>query len=419
MFERERQFGKTARTTVVAWSVLVLLVSSLIPHATYATVIRLRDNVSTNSTLITLGDVAEISEADEKTASELKRLTLAPAPAMGRNLRINIDRIRRELTLRGIDQSGISFIGSSESLIVHEKKKLKSHYSPQGDQLNKMQERLSSSIRNYIQTRNSDLNSIHVEFSTKQVQLIFTQYDFSGSIKVSGGQSPWTGAQQFQIQFIDRQNRIQNVPLICNISMKQQALALKLGLPRGKVIREGDLVWVTPDNSPNSKLIFSKLEDVVGTETIKNIRAQTPIHPEDIRQLPLIKRNDIVAVTARIGGVVVRRYCRSHDEGAKGQFVTLTPVDGKEKVTARVSGFREAEIVLDDLKPPVTVSQSIQKASHSRPVYQSSNRRLQVLQSRDNTNTNNRSASIRQATAHFQSKPIQVQIQANRPVRLP
>jgi len=419
MFESELQSSNTVRTTVVAWSVLVVLVSSLIPHSAYATVIRLRDKVTASSTLITLGDVAEMSETDDKTATELKRLTLAPAPAMGRNLRINIDRIRRELTLRGIDQSGISFVGSSESLIVHEKRKSKSHDSPQGDQLDKLQEILSSSVRNYIQARNSDLNSIHVEVLTKQSQLILAQYDFSGSIKVSGGQSPWTGTQQFQIQFVDRQKQIQNVPLICNISMKQQALALKLGLPRGKVIREGDLVWVTPDNSPNSKPIFSKLEDVVGTETIKNIRAQTAIHPEDIRQLPLVKRNDIVAVTARIGGVFVRRYCRSHDEGAKGQFVTLTPVDGKEKVTARVSGFREAEIVLDDLKPSVTVSQSIQKASHSRPAYQSSNRRLQVMQSRDNTNTNNRSASYGQATAHFQSKPIQVQIQANRPVRLP
>ena len=161
MFERERQPGNTARTTLVEWAVLVVLISSLIPHSAYATVIRLREKITANSTLITLGDVAEVSETDNKTATELKQITLAPAPAMGRNLRINIDRIRRELTLRGIDQSGISFIGSSESLVVHEKKRTKSSYSPQSKQLIKMQEILSSSIRSFIQTRSPGLTSIH------------------------------------------------------------------------------------------------------------------------------------------------------------------------------------------------------------------------------------------------------------------
>ncbi len=419
MFKRELQFGNTVCTAPAVWAVLVILISSLVPHATYATVIRLRDKVTASSTLITLEDVAEISETDENTAIELKRLTLAPAPAMGRSVRINIDRIRRELTLRGIDQSKITFRGSSKALVVHERQNLKSHYSPQGTEINKMQKLLISSIRNYIQTRNPQLNSIHVEVSAKQSQLIVSQYDFINSIKVLGGQAPWTGMQRFQIQFVDRQNRIQNVPLICNVSIKQQALALKLGLPRGKVIREGDLVWIEPDNLPNSKPVFSNPEDVVGTETIKNIRAQTPIHPEDIRQLPLVKRNDIVAVTARIGGVVVRRYCRSHDEGAKGQFVTLTPVDGKAKVTARVSGFREAEIVLEDLTSAAAQPQSIQAASHSRAVQQSSNQGLQVIQPQTNAYDKTRSASYRRPASFIKPRSIQVQIQANRPVQLP
>ncbi len=429
MVTRDKHSGKMHCRTAVCptaalWAVLVVLISSLIPHASYATVIRLRENATAGSTLVTLGDVAEISETDEENATRLKRLTLAPAPAAGRSLRIDIDRVRRELTLRGIDQTEISFIGPSESLVVHKTRRKKREFSPQSDYLDKIRELLDSSISKYIEDRAPELNSIHVEIPDEQSRRIAALYAAGSSIKIMGGQPPWTGTQQLHVQFVDRNNQIQNILLPCRVSIKQRALALKLGLPRGKVIREGDLIWVDPDLSSNGKPFFTSLEDVVGTETIKNIRAQTPIHPEDIRQLPLVKRNDIVAVYARVGDVVVRRYCRSHDEGAKGQYVTLTPIDGKAKVTARVSGFREAEIVLDD----PSLQQSIQTVGHVGTVNigtanQLSGQRLQDLKPTDGSqiygNGKMRSASYRQAATTAPSKPIQVRIQANRPVQLP
>ncbi len=416
MIDKMRASDNKFFTTGIVWIAFVVLISSMIPHSSYATVIRLREKATAKSALVTLGDVAEISEVDEDTVSKLKRITLAPAPAPGRNLRINLDRVRRELTLRGIDQSNISFLGSSETLIIHQRLQAKSRSAMQGDQLEKVQQSLVSSIKKYLQSRSADLNTIHVEISLEQARQIAPFYVWGSPIDVRGGQSPWTGAQQFQIQFIDRNNQSRNIPLFCKISLKQQALALKLGLPRGKVIRESDLIWVTPDYSLETKPVFTKLEDVVGTETIKNIRAQRPIHPEDVRQLPLVKRNDIVAVTARVGGVSVRRYCRSHGEGAKGQFVTLTPIDGKAKVTARVSGFREAEIVIDSPLLPAEKKQTIQRAARFGSERQVSNRPVQISHPAGNSRKN-RSGSIRPAS--FQSNSIQVQIQANRPVRLP
>lgn len=440
MPEKELQTAQMIRATGVAcpccWLFVVLLVFSMIPHSAFATVIRLREKVAAPAALISLGDVAEISETDEQTAAQLKRITIAPAPIAGRSVRINIDRIRRELTLRGVNQSGILFIGPSESLVGGRMESRKSAARSQSYEIKKAQGLLVSSIKNYISFRAPELGLVHIDITDEQMQLLLSQYEIGSSVNVQGGQQPWTGVQKFHVSFLDQQRQTQRFSLVCNVSIKQQVLALKLGLPRGKVIREDDLVWIDSGDSADAGLYFSKPEDLVGTETVRNIRAQRPVGPEDIRQLPLVKRNDIVAVTARIGGVIVRRYCKSHDEGTKGQFVTLTPVDGNKKVTARVTGFREAEIAFDNLQKPVQ-NKAVIPVSPVGLTAQSSNQGLQIIRpqaSQDNGRYEHHravsSANVAPVSreARYSSRrlapgngrfQIRARILANRPVQIP
>ena len=262
----------------------VILISSLIPHSAYATVIRLRNQATPSSTLISLGDIADILETDELTATQLKRITIAPAPAMGRSLKINIDRIRRELTLRGINQTDITFSGSSESIIEHKVKTKKRNSTPQIHQVKKIEQALNSMIRNYIRSRAPELGIVLVELNTERLRAISLQANLVNTAKISGGRAPWTGMQNFQVSFINQQGQPQNIELTCTVSMKQQVFALKLGLPRGKVIRDDDLILIEPGNTSSAQFYFTKREELVGTETIRNIRAQRPIQPEDIRQ---------------------------------------------------------------------------------------------------------------------------------------
>ena len=150
-----------------------------------------------------------------------------------------------------------------------------------------------------------------------------------------------------------------------------------------------------------------------------------------------MKRNDIVAVFARVGGISVRRYCKCHDDGAKGQFVMLTPVDGKAKLTARVTGFREAEIVIEDYtaavqkNPPRSALENIKSNQRtSNPISQVSQQqtvsyntpmRSQSASSPTNVIQANRnlSSSFRRSKNHQNRSRFNVKILANRPVQLP
>ena len=359
------------------FSVLVILVIfSLIPHSAHATVVRLRSEVAAETTLISLGDIAEILETDEATAVKLKKITIAPAPAAGRPLKITIERIRRELTLRGVDQTGILFIGPSESLVTHGHVESKStnKTKPQTREIKNVQNLLSTSIKNYVLYHAPELGSVQIVIPAEQMQVLASQFQLVRSVQVQGGQLPWTGVQKFQISFSDSQGAIRNIPLICEVNIKQRALALKMGLPRGKVIHEDDLVFIELDDTSNTDRYFSKMEDLVGTETKRNILAQRPVRPDDVRQIPLVKRGDIVSVYARVGSVNVMRYCTSLGDGTKGQLITLTPIDSKEKLTARVIGYHQAEIPSDTIRQPAPVNLPLQ----SQPVQtmnQTGNRR--------------------------------------------
>jgi len=117
---------------------------------------------------------------------------------------------------------------------------------------------------------------------------------------------------------------------------------VKYTLPRGHVIRQEDIVMQRIDKQ---NVPFLSLNDVLGRETTKAVRQGVAIKAGDIRQVPLIRRNDIVTASARIGGITVKRQLKSRGEGALGDRMQLVSLDGRQQVEATVVGYHEADVV--------------------------------------------------------------------------
>ena len=311
-----------------------------------ATLIRLRGESQVSATLVQLGDIAEISEADAAEKEQLQRLTICPAPAAGRVARISLDTIRRELSLRGVDQTALRFTGASDSLVTRTLREVPvTTVAPTFDQrhLQRFQGELQQLISAYVQFQSPELSHLRIELSEQQLREILATAPADAVWNIQGGHAPWVDNQMFQLTGQSVDGTIVRHDVSCRISRKPRALGLKQGLPRGQVLRASDLVWIDTEQSEG---FFTDPALVIGTETLRSLRADVPLRPDDVRAQPLIRRGEVVNVTAKVGSILVRRYCRSLDDGSLGQFVTLVPVDGKERLSARVSGLREAEIVL-------------------------------------------------------------------------
>jgi hypothetical protein len=62
---------------------------------------------------VTLGDVADVRDADAEVAARLTKIVLAPSPAAGNLLRLEFDAIRSRLQAQGIDVARTEFGGAT------------------------------------------------------------------------------------------------------------------------------------------------------------------------------------------------------------------------------------------------------------------------------------------------------------------
>lgn len=311
-----------------------------------AAVIRLREKATVDAALISLGDIANLSEVDEAEREQLQRLTLAPAPSAGRTTTITLDTIRRELSLRGIDQTNLQFSGPSQTDVSRysrtETAQPQITVSERDHEL--LEQRLEQTVQQAIAEQLPGNTSIRVAFVESQIRDLLTTGLQSSRWQVDVSTIQRLGPQLLRFETVDSQGLPVARELRVVLSESPRVLALKRALPRGKVIRADDLQWVEAEQTAG---LFLDPQEVIGTETIRSVRADQPLQQSDVRQLPLVRRNEIVSVSANIGSISVRRYCRSLGEASLGQFVTLVPVDGKDKITARVTGLREAEVLID------------------------------------------------------------------------
>ena len=331
---------------------LCLIWFGLLACTAEAAVIRLREQARVSSAVIRLGDIAEITHAGPEREAQLQSLTIGPAPAAGRSTKISVDAVRRELALRGIDQTELQFIGTSESLVqrpaiqepVAETPVRKTSVNTAHWERDLLQQ-VSQLCQQQLPAGQRPL----LQLDRGQLQQLQTQHASVSRWQVQTDRLTGEGPQQLTLQGVTTEGLPVAANLICHFTTRPRVLGLRQGLPRGQIIRPNDLMWLEQDDATD---YLTSPEQVIGMETTRSVRAETPLRSEDLRQMPLIKRNEVVAVTVQIGSIQVRRYCRSLEEGSFGQYITLVPVDGKDKVTARVAGLREAQIVLESKPQP-------------------------------------------------------------------
>ncbi len=397
-----------------------MMTFSLLTSPVCAATIRLLPEVQMRGALVRLGDIAEIAECDEVTQTQLEEITIGPAPAVGREFRIPLDTVRRELALRGVDQTQLRFAGASECLVTQSRPQaIQKQVAPVANQ--QIVEYIENAVRIYLSRQASDSGTFEVTLDKSSASSLPAELTLRHALTVQGGQQPWTGMQRLTITYTSDQETPVDFPVTCSISQKPRLLALKHGLPRGQVIREIDLIWIDTETETDG---FSDPVAVVGTETAKNIRALAAIQADDIRMLPLVRRNDIVAVTAQIGTISVMRYCKCHEEGTLGQFVSLSPLDSKERVVARVSGYRAAIISMNDQ----TMNQP---AAQVNPNRSESNRNsvtttgLELIASEKseqttlNTNSIRQTSGVSQPTSRISPTSKSARVLANQPAQLP
>lgn len=333
-----------------------------------AAVIELLDRATVEAaTVIRLKDVARVADSDADRRSQLEDVILSPAPPAGRTTRLTYDDIRGRLLAHGVNLTHIEMRGRSQVLVtglssgqpkasvpleMHIQQETKPRVvaepppvsPPRVSELEhrRANELLEWAFRRDYQPLTMPPEALLVRcecqrhdvpkvLATSRELIRFNQPQLS-----AGGPhaiSAWWPLPDGQHEVIPVQVWLKTAP---------QVLALKHPVPKGYVLLEEDLVWMTVKDNVAG---LTRLADVVGKETTRALRPGQALQAGDLAATALVRAGDIVTVSVRRPGMVVRRHFKAVTAGGLHETVTLTPLDDPRiKVQAVVTGYHEATL---------------------------------------------------------------------------
>ena len=152
-----------------------------------------------------------------------------------------------------------------------------------------------------------------------------------------------TEPQAVQVAYQDSQGQPARFQVQCIVSERPQVPVLAHSVATGDVIHESDLAWQPVDSTTG---LLTRLDEIVNKEAKRSLHADEPIQADDVRNVPLVRANDIVTGIWHSGGIRITGQFKAKGDGGLGDVITIVKLTGQDKLTARVTDVHEAEIVM-------------------------------------------------------------------------
>jgi flagella basal body P-ring formation protein FlgA len=163
-----------------------------------------------------------------------------------------------------------------------------------------------------------------------------------------GGNPPWTGRQLFEIALSSAGQPLK-LTVTADVSLAQPVVVATRPIARGAIITGADIaaqVLDKPVLATGRRAPLYNVEELIGMEAKAAIQEGEVVFSDQVRPPFLVKRGDAVTVVAQGGGIRVRTIARATQDGSLGDLVQVESIQTKEKFDARVTGFREAAVLV-------------------------------------------------------------------------
>ena len=317
--------------------------------------IRLKPTHGCRESVVRLGDIAEVRSTDRQEATRLSRIELFPAPPNRRPRTVNLREIQDLLQLHAVNLAKCQFHGAS---LVRIHSEAASQTPPtrvmtSAADRQRGEELVRRAVLRFIerQTGRDDQWAVTPQLSASQVRTVAqaTFAEVSADAKPAG-----PGEHDFQLT-VKVAGDDQTIPVRVEIAPATMVVTAVRPLRRGALLREVDVqLSPAPSNVPLANYAL-RVEDVVGSETVRSFVSGQPIATQAIRAPRLVRRGDVVTVFARAAGVRVRTSARAMADGSHGQLIEVQTLTGRDRYSARVVDVQEVEVYPRAVTVPATV----------------------------------------------------------------
>lgn len=308
-----------------------------------ATEIRLKSRCYCDSTLVRLGDIAEVYDADEKEAARLANIELFPAPDRTRTVKLL--EIQERLSLHGVNLARCRLSGAnSVSITVDGEQATKTYGSVAKSRATEQQarQRIQRALVQYLQARADSRFAWEVatRLDNQSSRLIAGA---NSRLVVQGGREPWVGPQEFIVTFQTAQGEVR-LAIPAEVKLPQEVVVAVRPLRKGDTVRAEHVRLQPAPIQFSQKDYFHRLDEVLGKEAFRSINVGQPLDKKSVRSPLLVRRGDIVDVYSRAAGIQVHTTAVAREDGSKGDLITIQTLNRKQKFVARVSKLQEVEV---------------------------------------------------------------------------
>ncbi len=308
---------------VAAWvmSLLVGLVSHLTANAISAQEIHLRATATIESSIITLGQVANIRGGSDEDRMALQQLALRPHTSDRPYL--SVQEIRETLIADGWNLLYWRVTGTNQ---VH----------------------LQGGV---AESRTRQLSALRGQAVPSSTENRFAVSPASVSFPSTHPSAQQTGVVQAQWREeligsdLDRGNGLVHPDQSSTVA--NTVWTFRQDMSRGQVVMADDLEQVTFSRAVPSGAILDA-NQIVGQVVRTTVPAGRPIQSNHIEAIKHVQRGKEVKLLSRIGEIEVSTTARCLADGTLGQTVTIESLDRKRQYLGQVIGFNTIQVVSTD-----------------------------------------------------------------------
>lgn len=329
-----------------------------------AAIIRLKSEAIASSSVIQLADIADVFDANPKIVAALRHCTLMPAPAAGSETQVDFATIRSRLQTHGFQLTDLEFTGASRVLVesppdpttvrsAERTTNRRMRLPASSWQVSRAKQLLSQAVLAYLQTTN--LGDVDVEVNLNAAFAPQVIEGRSSGYEIRGGQPPWDAWQPMTVRFLDRDKQLQSIQIQFRALSRPMIPIASNSIPAGHLIDRQDIDFRRAESADE---VYPTVDELIGRETTRPIRRGQIIKEDFVRQVPLVRRGDIVTAIAQVGGIQVKRQLYARSDGALGERVQLSTLDRKETIEATVTAYHEATVLTPGVRPRVSTARN-------------------------------------------------------------
>lgn len=330
---------------------ITLLVTLLVcADGAAADSIRLHDSAGTDTSRVTLGDVAELEGAY---AESMRGVVVGTLRDGATKMTIRLDDIKAVLSEKEANWGRLALQGHAACVVYRLSIDTTPVVSDGSPVVANVEDEIGLDTAVTLRDMLIDHIEQHAGVDRVDLRITFRPGDseklrrsvFQGRIEITPSTSATLGRLSFNVRRYDGPLIVENLSLMADVEQRHLGLVTTRTVKRGETFTADDVemreLWLTEAEAP---LTDPKL--IVGQTASKLMRPGSILHVETIEKPTLVRRNELISVRCHSGGLVIRTVARAKEDGAMNDSIQALNEKTRETFAVTVVGRREGMVLL-------------------------------------------------------------------------